>query len=403
MSARLATCVAEARNAPDRFDGPRALAAAAGARVRDLDVYLAHMFHTTPAAFLESARVDAARRVLDRDRARTEDAARAAGFATVLDMDAAFVRHTGLRPADYRRLGRADRFTLVLPAGYRHEPTLTLAGRDSASPAERAGAHGFTKAMQGPAGPMRCDVRFARGRARCIVSLPASRPVPREAVLHAHAAVCRMLGLHLDPAPFERRAARDRVLGPLLRGRTGLRIPLTAEPFEAVVWAIAGQQVNLSFATTLRRDLIALAGAPAGEGARAHPTAAAVARLDYADLTRIRFSRRKAEYLVDTARAVADGRLPIDVLANGPAPDAEAALLATRGFGRWSTHYVMLRGFGFADCVPAGDSGLSTALERFFQLDGRPDADATVALMARFAPYRSLATYLLWSSLGDPP
>jgi 3-methyladenine DNA glycosylase/8-oxoguanine DNA glycosylase len=63
----------------------------------------------------------------------------------------------------------------------------------------------------------------------------------------------------------------------------------------------------------------------------------------------------------------------------------------------------MMRGFGFADCVPVGDTGLGTALERFFALDARPDAQAVRTLMQPFAPFRSLATFHLWLSLGDTP
>jgi 3-methyladenine DNA glycosylase/8-oxoguanine DNA glycosylase len=37
--------------------------------------------------------------------------------------------------------------------------------------------------------------------------------------------------------------------------------------------------------------------------------------------------------------------------------EAHARLLAQRGFGEWSTQYVLLRGLGHADCLPASDTG----------------------------------------------
>jgi AraC family transcriptional regulator of adaptative response / DNA-3-methyladenine glycosylase II len=60
-----------------------------------------------------------------------------------------------------------------------------------------------------------------------------------------------------------------------------------------------------------------------------------------------------------------------------------------------------MKGFGHADCVPLGDAGLTTALQRFFALAERPDAARTATLMQQFAPWRSLATYHFWQSLGD--
>ena len=102
-------------------------------------------------------------------------------------------------------------------------------------------------------------------------------------------------------------------------------------------------------------------------------------------------------------RAVAEGELPLDALADAPAGQVESALLARRGVGPWTAHYVMLRGYGLADCLPLGDAGLTLALQRFFDLPARPGTAETRALMAPFAPFRSLATFHLWTSLGDLP
>ncbi|MFW6201024.1 MAG: DNA-3-methyladenine glycosylase family protein, partial [Gemmatimonadota bacterium] len=231
----------------------------------------------------------------------------------------------------------------------------------------------------------------------------SSGPLSPDAVRCAHRIAVRLLGLgsRLDPTAFERRVAARPRLRRLIDGRAGLRLPRTADPFEALTWAIIGQQINLSFAAALRRALIELCGAPAGGGFRAHPDADAVARLDYGDLTARRFSRRKAEYLIDAARLVASGALPIARLSDGSASRLERRLLEVRGVGPWTAQYVMLRGCGLADCVPVGDSGLTEALRRFFELPARPDRERTLELMRPFAPYRSLATAHFWAMLAS--
>src|SRR6185436_1204826 len=145
---------------------------------------------------------------------------------------------------------------------------------------------------------------------------------------------------------FERRLLRDRATAGLVARRRGLRIPLTADPFEALTWAVLGQQVNLAFAFTLRRNLLSLVGAPAPRGMRAHATAAEVARLDPADLIRRQLSRSKAQYVVELSRAVAGGELPLDALHGAAASRIEETLLARRGVGPWTAAYVMLRGYG---------------------------------------------------------
>jgi 3-methyladenine DNA glycosylase/8-oxoguanine DNA glycosylase len=229
----------------------------------------------------------------------------------------------------------------------------------------------------------------------------AAKKLSPAAMAEAHRILLRMIGLGSDASGFEARGKRDAAIRRLTAASPGLRIPLTPSIFEALAWAIIGQQINLAFATALRRDLIDLAGTlvPGSSDMRLHPDAAIIANLDIGDLTSRRFSRSKAAYLIDAARLVAGGALDLAALADGPTRQAEVKLLSVRGLGPWTANYVMLRGFGFADAVPVGDSALATALQRFHQREIRPDAKETAALMAVFAPHRSLATCHFWASL----
>lgn len=328
------------------------------------------------------------------------EAAFAAGFESLSAFHDTFRRHAFLTPGDFRRLGTSDAFVLAPPDDFRAEHTLRVIGRDPESVVERVQGRTVRKAVRlaGAAAVLEMEVEAARVRCRVHSAAPAAPGAMRE----THAVALRLLGLTLDPAPFERRLAEHADLLPLIQGRRGLRIPQTADAFEGVTWAIVGQQVNLPFAYALRRDLARLCGEDAGFGLRAHPTPAAVAALDYADLTALRFSRRKAEYLVDMARLCATGELPLDTFSHAPATEVERRMGAVRGFGPWSTHYFMMRACGFADCVPVGDTGLSAGLMRFLSLDHRPGADEVRTLMEPFAPFRSLATFHLWMSMGDP-
>jgi AraC family transcriptional regulator of adaptative response / DNA-3-methyladenine glycosylase II len=305
-----------------------------------------------------------------------------------------------MTPGDYRRLGSSPDFSVALPADFRAGEMLAHFGRDAESPTERVGGMEMVKALRLAGTPARLHILLDDGIARCRID--ADLPIAPEGMREAHGIVLRILGLGWDTSSFERQVARRPELAPLVAARPGLRIPMTADPFEAMVWVIAGQQVNLAFAYALRRAVIGLAGEDAGDGFRAHPTPEAVARLDYDDLTARKFSRRKAEYVIDTARLVASGELPLASLAGAPATRVSERLMAVRGLGRWSVQYLLMRGYGLADCVPVGDTGLTSALQRFFALESRPGPAETEALMEPFAPHRSLATFHLWSTLGDP-
>jgi AraC family transcriptional regulator of adaptative response / DNA-3-methyladenine glycosylase II len=176
-------------------------------------------------------------------------------------------------------------------------------------------------------------------------------------------------------------------------------MPLLPTGFDALCWGIIGQQINVKFATALRRDMVELAGEKIGD-MRAHPTPERVANLEVSALAARRYSRSKAQYLIDAAQAVTIGKLDIENLGEGSAIAAEKSLTAQRGIGIWTARYVLMRS-GFADAAPVGDSALATALQRLHQLPERPDADQTARLMSRFAPHRSLATMHLWTYLKE--
>ena len=216
----------------------------------------------------------------------------------------------------------------------------------------------------------------------------------------AQTAALRMLGLTSDVTQFESRAARDPRLLLLLNRRRGMRVPMTATPFDALCWAVIGQQINVKFAGALRRELLSIIGHKV-EGMLAHPGPEEVAKLDIADLTKRRYSGSKAEYLIHAARQVANGDLQADAMGEGSAMAAEKALKNVRGIGTWTARYMLLRGAGFADCAPVGDSALATALQRLHGMEERPDHDAVHELMEDYAPYRSIATCHLWASLKD--
>jgi AraC family transcriptional regulator of adaptative response / DNA-3-methyladenine glycosylase II len=383
--------MAQAVADPAAFPEVEALAEAAGVGLTKLKTLFREHAHQQPAAFLQRIRIQWACAQLVAGPVELADLALAAGYQSTSGFHEAFRRQTGLSPGTYRTMLGSMTCTLPLPPGLRVADLLAFQGRDAQSVSERVTGTTLHKAFlfEGRA----CVLRlFFRGRKVDISLAGAEGPA---AMAAAHGAALRLLGWQGDPAAFELEHSE------LARGREGLRVLLTLDPFEALVWAILGQQVNLAFAYALRRDLIRLAGVPAGEGLIAHPDAPRIAALQVEDLQALRCSRRKAEYLLHAAQEVAAGRLQLQErpTATGAARD----LLALRGCGPWTAQYVLMRGLGFRDCVPVGDAGLTLALQRWFGLEARPDGRETLRLMAAFAPHRSLATFHLWSSLKGTP
>jgi DNA-3-methyladenine glycosylase II len=287
-------------------------------------------------------------------------------------------------------------FSIALPPGYRRQDALTFHGRDAQGLAEQVEGEHIRKGVLLDGVPAVLELRFKATEAVCAVDADG-RVLPR-----AREALVNMLGLRIDPAAFARLAAGDALFMPLIEREPGLRVIQAPTVFEALTWAIIGQQINLSFAISLRRSFIEQAGRAHPSGLWCYPEAGDVARLDIEQLTTRKFSRAKAETLLRLARLVADGALEIEPGAGGiDIAGVSERLLAIKGIGPWTVNYALLRGYGHADCSLQGDVAVRTAIGRLLGQDVRPTIAEAEAFLQSYRPQRTMAAAYLWSSLNQ--
>ncbi len=385
--------VAQMRTAPASFKDARAVVRRSGfGTTRCFELFRQH-FHSTPADLLLRAKIAAARQRLVAGDLPLMEGAAASGFESISVFHQHFHSLNGMTPKHYRALRSPGRFTLDLPPGYPLPYLLRTLARDPVSATERLVGNTYEAAVDLRGEPALLRIRFSEAAAE--VSLEAEGGVGPNQRIAAHHHAAGLLGLDQDAAAFAR-LARRLGLARLVAGRPGLRLIRTEGVWDGLLWSIIGQQINLPFACVLRRRLVENTGARLPGGLFTLPTPAALARLEPAQLRPWQFSQRKAEYLIGAARLIVEGQLDLPGLHAMSATRAERSLLAVRGLGPWSVHYLMMRSLGFADCVPIGDTGVTSGLQTLFDLEERPDADATLRLMAVFSPHRSLATAHLW-------
>lgn len=286
------------------------------------------------------------------------------------------------------------KFSLPLPAPYRLAEVLSFHGRDLERVAEDCSPALIRKAFLLDGIPVVISIALHEHQADCTVK--ADSPLPPATRKQLPTIAAGLLGLNHDASLFEKQALRDKLLGPLVRQQKGLRIPQTATPFEALTWAIIGQQINLTFAITLRRTLIQLAGRPHSSGLWCYPDAESVAQLDLDALTSRKFSRAKTETILRVAQMTASGQLILSP--DRPAEEMAAELLAIKGIGPWTMNYVLLRGLSCPDCSLHGDAGVKAALRRL--LGTTPTTEETFKLLEPYHPHRSWAAAHLWASLA---
>ncbi|WP_374259994.1 DNA-3-methyladenine glycosylase [Zoogloea sp.] len=283
-----------------------------------------------------------------------------------------------------------------LPADFRPADLLAFHARDARQVAERVCGSRIEKGLIWHGHPACLSIELSSGTAEVRLAVDGPSPDPAAVVPLAR----RLLGLD-QPCAELAAAHRDHPqLGPLLARQPGLRIPQAATPFEALSWAVTGQQISVAAAVSIRRRLIEAAGARHSSGLACYPDAATFARLDEARLRGAGYSATKAATLLDVARRCADGRLPLDdwLTAGTPADEIRARLAEVRGIGPWTIDYTLLRGFGEMDASLHGDAAVRRKLQALLGRDTPPGPTETRDWLEQFAPWRSLVAAGLWVS-----
>jgi DNA-3-methyladenine glycosylase II len=217
-------------------------------------------------------------------------------------------------------------------------------------------------------------------------------------------ALTRMLGLDADLEGFYRFAEQDRRLQALVQPFRGVKPPRFPSVFEALINAIACQQLSLTVGIHLLNRLAAAYG-PSFTGsnglAAAFPRAVDLAGADLENLRRLVFSRSKGRALVDLAQGIAQGRLDLKKLDIMDDDRAVKYLEALRGIGRWSAEYVLLRGLGRWQIFPGDDVGARMRLQAWLELPKPQDYQEVSSLLARSQPFGGLIYFhLLLSHLA---
>ncbi|WP_052807305.1 DNA-3-methyladenine glycosylase 2 [Risungbinella massiliensis] len=209
--------------------------------------------------------------------------------------------------------------------------------------------------------------------------------------------------LDLDLTPIQRRWEQDSPLYSLVKEREGMRILLDPTLFECLIKTIISQQIHIKVAQTMLTRFLEKIGEKItfrGTTLFAFPSAEKVAQYDYEDLQALSFSRRKAEYILDLSRAIAEGKLDLEKLGELDDVALIKRLTQERGIGRWTAECLLLFGYGRGSMLPAADIGLRNAIQERYYLDHQPTEKEVRELASQWSPYESYLTFLFWDSLS---
>jgi len=192
-------------------------------------------------------------------------------------------------------------------------------------------------------------------------------------------------------------ARRDPVIRDLMRrhGPCGLASAQHEDAFTALVHAIVSQQLSTKAAATIARRFDALFDG--------RPTPVAVARVRDDQLRAVGLSSQKARYIRDLCARIDDGSLPLHQVNELSDDDVIQSLTQVKGIGRWTAEMFLMFRLHRPDVLPVGDLGIVKAVQRAYGLRKLPRPDRIMEIGESWRPYRSVACWYLWASLGNTP
>ena len=210
--------------------------------------------------------------------------------------------------------------------------------------------------------------------------------------------------LEKDMECFYRLVKNDERLAYMITSYSGLRLIGIPNLFEAICWAIIGQQINLTFAYKLKRRLVEKYGICVpfnGVNYYVFPSFEIVAKLCVDDLKEMQFSRSKAEYLIIIANAFANGEISKDKLLALPDLSArQKALNNIKGIGVWTANYALMKSLKEHSCIPYGDAGLLNSLLNHNIITDKKQHTEIQTFFKDYPGWESYMVFYLWRSLS---
>jgi len=204
--------------------------------------------------------------------------------------------------------------------------------------------------------------------------------------------------------PWQSLVEQDSLLSKMPTALYGLRLIGIPDLFEAMCWAIAGQQVNLAFAYRLKARLVEHYGKRTvwdGDVYYSFPSPSDLSAIDPAELQMLQFTKAKARTIIQIAQQMDNGLLTKErLLQLNSFSEAERQLVQIKGIGAWTANYVKMRCLRDPSAFPIADVGLQNAVKVLLCMSAKPTQAHLRQLFEPYKGWEAYATFYLWNSLA---
>lgn len=185
-------------------------------------------------------------------------------------------------------------------------------------------------------------------------------------------------------------AARDPLLGGVIRRVGVIERTVEEDVFSAVVHHIIGQQISMRAQETVWRRLQELLG---------EVTPDTLAAADIEAVKGCGMTYRKADYIRDFAEKVMSGAFDAEALRKMDDGAAVKTLSALHGIGEWTAEMLLLFCLQRPNVLSYGDLGIRRGMMKLYGWDTMTKAQFDEC-RERYSPYGSVASFYLWAVNG---
>jgi 3-methyladenine DNA glycosylase/8-oxoguanine DNA glycosylase/3-methyladenine DNA glycosylase AlkD len=180
--------------------------------------------------------------------------------------------------------------------------------------------------------------------------------------------------------------AADPVLGAAMDRLGRVEREVIPDLFQALVFAIIGQQVSAKAAATVWSRLQENLDGITPEG---------LSTASMQEIQKCGMTLHKAGYIIDIAKMAADGSLDFEELRRLPDNQVIERLSSLRGIGAWTAEMLLLNSMERPDIVSRGDMAIIRGMMKLYGLQ-EITKEQFEECRRRYSPFGSVASIYLW-------
>ena len=182
-------------------------------------------------------------------------------------------------------------------------------------------------------------------------------------------------------------------------GSCTFEVKLEREPYEALIRAVAYQQLHTKAGDAILKKFIALFSESAVNNAATikFPAPQQVIAAKFDDLRACGLSGRKIETLKGIAQGALSGQVPTRRDAQSMSDeDLINHLITLKGIGQWTVEMLLMFTLARMDVLPADDFAIVEGYKRLKELATAPKRKEIAEIAKAWSPYRTIASWYLW-------